>query len=54
VEATFGDWNAARIDAQRAVDQWRQITAAGSHRVDPVKVAAAEAQLKDCDAHLHQ
>ncbi len=52
VEGTFGNWTEARVDAQRAVDEWRQLTAAGSRRVDPAKIVAAEAMLKDCDAHL--
>jgi tetratricopeptide (TPR) repeat protein len=53
VEATFGNWNEARVAAQRAVDAWRQVIASGSWRADPAQVAGAEALLKDCSGHLH-
>jgi tetratricopeptide (TPR) repeat protein len=52
IEAAFGNWSEARVAAQRAVDQWRQMIASGSRRADPAKVALAEALLKDCNAHL--
>jgi len=53
VEMALGDYSEGHAAAQRAVEGWVQLTAAGSHRVDPVKVAEAQALLKDCDAHLH-
>jgi tetratricopeptide (TPR) repeat protein len=54
VEATFGNWREARAAAQSALEGWRQLVAAGSHRIDPGRVARDEALLKDCDAHLRQ
>jgi serine/threonine protein kinase len=53
VQVIFSNWSAARVAAQRAVDEWREISASGSPRADPVRLARAEALLKDCDAHLH-
>ena len=52
IEVIFGNWSKARVAAQSAVDGWRQIIASGSPRADPVRLARAEALLRDCDAHL--
>ena len=52
VEVILGNWSEARVAAQRAVDGWRQMIASGSRRADPVRLARAEALLKDCNAHL--
>lgn len=52
VEVILGNWGDARVAAQHAVDGWREMIASGSGRADPVRLARAEALLKDCDAHL--
>jgi tetratricopeptide (TPR) repeat protein len=52
IEVSFGNWSEARVAAQRAVNDWRQIIASGSPRADPIRLARAEALLQDCNAHL--
>jgi hypothetical protein len=52
IEVIFGNWSEARAAAQLAVEGWREIVASGSPRADPIRLARAEALLKDCDAHL--
>jgi hypothetical protein len=54
VEAAFGNWwSEARVAAQRASDDWREVIATDSRLVDPARIARTEALLKDCNAHLH-
>ena len=53
VEATFGNWSEAQSAAQRSIDAWQQVKASGPWHADPAKMAAVEALLKDCNAHLN-
>jgi serine/threonine protein kinase len=53
VEATFGNWSEAQGAAQHSLDAWQQVKASGPWRADPAKMAAVEALLKDCTAHLN-
>ena len=53
VQAAFGNWSEARVAAQRASDDWKQVIATDSRLADPARMARTEALLKDCNAHLH-
>jgi tetratricopeptide (TPR) repeat protein len=53
LEASFGDWAAARADNDRALAEWRGLASRGSASFDPARLAAAEALAARCSARLH-
>lgn len=52
VHATLGEWPEAATAAQESVSAWDELRNAGSKRVDPKKIAAAQALLENAQAHL--
>jgi tetratricopeptide (TPR) repeat protein len=53
VQLTLGNYREGQAAAQRSVDGWQQLVASSSRRLDPARLAAAQATLKACNAHLH-